>query len=331
MTMWYSTVGGIVTLTLSLLAAPVITEAQQASNIWRIAFLGAESPSTNQHFLDAFRQGLRELGYVEGQNMILEARWAAGSNARFPDLVAELVRLKVHVMLAISTPAAVAAKHGTQTIPIVFIAGDPFGSGLVPSLAQPGGNVTGLSTALAEEFPGKWLELLREAVPNVFQVAVLWNPTNPANARSLTVLQGQAQRLGVTLQPQAVQDPSQFDSVFAMMATERTQGLVVLIDPLTVRYRAQIVDLAAKNRLPAMYGFREFVEAGGLLAYGPNVAELCRRATTYVDKILKGTKPGDLPVEQPTKIELVINLKTAKVLGITMPPSLLLLANEVIQ
>jgi putative ABC transport system substrate-binding protein len=331
MTMWCSTVGCIVTLTLSLLAAPLITEAQQASNMWRIAFLGAESPSTNQHFLDAFRQGLRELGYVESQNITLEARWAAGSNERFPDLVAELVRLKVHVMLALSTPAAVAAKHGTPTIPIVFIAGDPFGSGLVASLARPGGNVTGLSLALAEEFPGKWLELLREAVPHVLQVAVLWNPTNPANARSLTALQVQAQRLGVTLHPQAVQDPSQFDRVFAAMAAERAQGLVVFTDPLMVRYRAQIVDLAAKNRLPTMYGFREFVEAGGLMAYGSNVADMCRRATTYVDKILKGTKPGDLPVEQATKFELVINLKTAKALGITMPPHLLVLADEVIQ
>ena len=324
-------VGLVATLALGFLWVPLAAKAQPASQLWRIAFLGAESPATGHHFLDAFRQGLRDLGYVDGQNITIEARWAEGRNERFPDLVAEVVRLKVHVMLAISTPAALAAKQGTQTIPIVFIAGQPFGSGIVASFRRPGGNMTGLSLALGEEFAGKWLELLREAMPSASQVAVLWNPANPVNVEYLKTLQGSAQRLGVMLQPQGVQDPSQFDSAFAAMATARAQALIVFADPLTVRYRDQIVALAAKDRLPAIYGFREFVDAGGLMAYGSNVSYICRRAAAYVDKILKGAKPGDLPVEQPTQFELVLNLKTAKVLGLTLSPSLLFQADEVIR
>jgi len=324
-------VGLVVTLALGLLWAPLVVEAQQASHLWRIAFLGAESPATSWHFLDAFRQGLGDLGYVEGQNIMIADRWAEGRNERFPDLVAELVRLKVHVMLAMSTPAALAAKQGTQTIPIVFIASEPFGSGIVASLARPGGNMTGLSLALSEEFAGKWLELLRAAIPHASQVAILWNPANPANVEYLKALQGSARRLGVTLQPQGVQDPSQFESAFTAMATARAQALIVFTDPLTVRYRDQIVGLAAKDRLPAMYGFREFADAGGLMAYGSNVPYICRRAAVYVDKLLKGPKPGDLPVEQPTQFELVINLRTAQALGLTMPPSLLFQADEVIR
>jgi putative tryptophan/tyrosine transport system substrate-binding protein len=321
----------LVALTFSLLVAPLVAKAQPAPHLWRIAFLGAESPATSQHFLDAFRQGLRDLGYVEGQNIAIEPRWAEGRNERFPDLVAELVRLKVDVLLAISTPAALAAKQGTQTTPIVFIASEPFGSGIVASLARPGGNITGLSFAFGEEFAGKWLELLREAIPHASQVGILWNPANPANVGYLKTLQGSAQRLGVTLQPQEVQEPSQFESAFAAMATAQAQALIVFPDPLTVRYRDQVVELAAKGRLPAMYGFREFVDAGGLMAYGSNVSYICRRAAVYVDKILKGAKPGDLPVEQPTKFELVINLKTAQALGLTLPPSLLFQADEVIR
>jgi putative tryptophan/tyrosine transport system substrate-binding protein len=321
----------LITLALGFLVAPLVVEAQPAPQLWRIAFLGAESPATSRHFLDAFRQGLHDLGYVEGQNITIEARWAEGRNERFPDLVAELVRLKVHVMLAMSMPAALAAKNGTQTMPIVFIAADPFGSGLVASLARPGGNLTGLSLALGEEFAGKWLELLQEAMPNASPVAILWNPANPANVGYLNTLQALAQRLGVALQPQGVQDPSQFESAFAAMADARARALIVVTDPLTVRYRSQIVDLAAKYRLPAMYGFREFVDAGGLMAYGSNMPFMCRRAAVYVDKILKGAKPGDLPVEQPTQFELVVNLKTAKALGLTLPTSLLFQADELIR
>jgi putative ABC transport system substrate-binding protein len=321
----------LVTLALGLLVAPLVPEAQPAPHIWRIAFLGAESPATSRHFLDAFRQGLRDLGYVEGQNITIEARWAEGRNERFPNLVAELVRLKVNIILAVSTPAAMAAKQGTHTIPIVFMAGDPFGSGLVGSLAQPGGNMTGLSLVVGEEFAGKWLEMLREPIPNASPVAILWNPANPANVAYLKTLQVSAQRLGVTLEPQGVQDPGQFESAFAAMADARAQALIVFTDPLTVRYRGQIVELAAEGRLPAMYGFREFVDAGGLMAYGSNVPFMCRRAAVYVDKILKGAKPGDLPVEQPSKFELVINLKTAEALGLTIPPTLLFQADEIIR
>jgi putative ABC transport system substrate-binding protein len=318
-------------MALLLLAAPLAAEAQGSIAHTRVAFLGAESASTNQHFLDAFRQGMRELGYVDGQNITLEERWAEGRSERFPELIGELVRLKASVIVTVSQPAALAAKNGTTTIPIVFIAGDPVGSGLVPSLARPGGNLTGLSIFLGDEFSGKWLQLLKEAVPKASRVAVLWNPANPLNAAYLTVLRGVAQKLGVKLQPEEVRDPSQFDNAFASMSAKRAQALVVAIDPLTVRYRGRIAELAAKNRLPAMYGFREFADAGGLMAYGANLPYLCRRAAIYVDKILKGAKPGDLPVEQPTNFELVVNLKTAKALGLTIPPSVLLRADHVIE
>ena len=313
-----------------LLAAPVAVEGQAPIARPRVAFLGAESPSTNQHFFDAFRQGLREHGYVDGQNVTLEERWAEGRNERFPEIIGELIRLKASVIMAISAPAA-AAENATTIIPIVFVTGDPLGSGLIRSFARPGGNLTGLSISLGEEFSGKWLELLKEAVPRTSRVAVLYNPMNPANAAYLAVLRSVAQKRAVKLQPTGVQDPGGFDGAFASISTARAQALVVVIDPLTVRYRGRIAELAAKNRLPAMYGFREFAEAGGLMAYGANVAELCRRAATYVDKILKGAKPGDLPVEQPTKFEFVVNLKTAKALGLTIPQSLLLRADEVIQ
>ena len=321
----------LITLTLGLLVAPLIAEAQQAPRLWRVAFLGAESPATSGHFLDAFRQGLRDLGYREGQTITIEARWAEGRYERFPALVTELVQLNVHVILALSTPAALAAKQGTPTTPVVFIASEPLGSGLVASLAQPGGHLTGIALALGEAFAGKWLELLQEAMPHASPVAILWNPANPANVGYVQTLQDAAQRLGVTLHPEGVQDPRQFASAFTAMATARAQALIVLPDPLTVRYRGQIVELAATHRLPAMYGFQEFVPAGGLMAYGSNMSVMCRRAAIYVDKILKGTKPGDLPVEQFTQFEFVINLKTAQALGLAIPPTLLFQADEIIR
>ena len=315
----------------AVFAAPLVAEAQAPIARPRVAFLGAESPSTNRHFFDAFRQGLRDHGYVDGQNVTLEERWAEGRNERFPEIIGELIRLKASVIMAISAPAAAAAKNATTTVPVVFVTGDPVGSGLIRSFARPGGNLTGLSISLGEEFSGKWLELLKEAVPRISRVAVLYNPTNSANAAYLAVLRSVAQKRGVKLQATGVQDPAGFDRAFASISAERAQALVVVIDPLIVRYRGRIAELAAKNRLPAMYGFREFAEAGGLMAYGANVAELCRRAATYVDKILKGAKPGDLPAEQPTKFELVINLKTAKALGLTIPYTLLGHADEVIE
>ena len=297
----------------------------------RIAFLGAEFASTNQHFSDAFRQGMREHGYVDGQNITLVERWAEGRSERFPELIEELISLKANVILAVSVPAAIAAKTATTAIPIVFIASDPLGSGLVRSLARPGGNLTGFSLFLGDEFSSKWLELLKEAVPNASRVAILWNPVNPASSHYVTVLRDAGEKLGVMLQPQAVSDPDQFDGAFATIVAERAQALIVVVDPLTVRYRERLVELAVKNRLPAMFGFREFIDAGGLIAYGVNVPYLCRRAAVYVDKIIKGANPAELPVEQPTRFELVINLKTAKALGIEIPPMLLARADEVIE
>jgi putative ABC transport system substrate-binding protein len=313
---------------------PLAARAQQAHELIthpRIGFLGAESASTNQHFLEAFRQGLREHGYVDGQNITLVERWAEGRSERFPELIGEMFGLKVNVILVMSVPGALAAKSGTNTIPIVFIASDPLDAGLVPSLARPGGNLTGFSLSLGDEFSSKWLELLKEAVPNASRVAILWNPVNPVSAHYLTVLRSASEKLGILIQPQAITDPDQFKGAFATMVAERAQALVVVVDPLTVRYRELIAELATKNRLPAMYGFREFVEVGGLIAYGVNVPYLCRRAANYVDKIIKGANPGDLPVEQPTAFELVINLKTAKVLGLDIPPTFLARADEVIE
>src|SRR6516225_4703654 len=315
-------------------ALPLTARSQQAErSITRplVAFLGAESASTNEHFFDAFRQGMTEHGYVDGQNVILEQRWAEGRSERFPELVSEVIGLKADVIVAVSLPAAFAAKNATKAIPIVFIAGDPLGSGLVSGLARPGGNLTGFSLSLGDEFSSKWLELLKEAVPSISRVAVLWNPVNPASSHYVTVLRDAAEKLGVTLQPHEVSDPDQFNGAFATMVAERAQALIVVVDPLTVRYRDRLVELAMRNRLPAMYGFREFVDAGGLIAYGVNVPHLCRRAALYMDKIIKGATPAELPVEQPTRFELVINLKTAKALGVEIPPMLLALADEVIE
>ena len=315
-------------------AWPVPSRAQQAQGLItnpRIAFLGAESLSISQHFLDAFRQGLREYGYVDGQNITLEARWADGRSERFPELVDDLIRLKVRAIVVVSVAAALAAKSRTTTIPIVFIASDPLGSGLVPNLGRPGGNLTGFSLFLGDQFSSKWLELLMEAVPNISRVAVLMNPAHPAALGYMKVLQEAAQKLGIELRLQEVEEPSQFDSAFETIIAERAQALVVIVDPLTVRYRGRIVELAKKNELPAMYGFREFADAGGLMAYGVNVPSLCRRSAVYVDKILKGANPADLPVEQPTQFEFVINLKTAKALDLTVSPALLARADEVIE
>ena len=312
-------------------AWPLAARAQQPAKLPTVGFLGAESASTNQHFFDAFRQGMREHGYIDGKNIAFVERWAEGRSERFPELIRELLSLKVNVILAVSVAAALAAKHGTATIPIVFIASDPLGSGLVASLARPAGNLTGFSLFLGDEFSSKWLELLKETVPNASRVAVLWNPTNPASPHYVTVLRAAAEKLGVMLQLQAVNDPDQFEGAFATIVAARAQALVVVVDPLTVRYRGRIVELATTNQLPAMYGFREFVDAGGLIAYGVNVPSLCRRAAIYVDKIIKGATPADLPVEQPTHFELVINLKTAKALGLTVPTSIMLRADEVIE
>jgi ABC-type uncharacterized transport system substrate-binding protein len=314
-----------------LLAAPLAAEAQRAGKVTRIGVLEPTSMALNAANLDAFRQGLRELGYVEGQNFVVEYRSADGRGERFPDLAAELVRLKVDVILTRGTPAVIAAKNATRTIPVVMAAsGDPVLSGVVASLARPGGNVTGLS-AIVGEVSGKRLELLREVIPGVSRIVGLFNMSNPIDALQWKETEIAASSLRVQLQLLDVRKPGDFGRAFDAATKQRAGALVVGVDALTWANRRSIVDLAAKNRLPAIYAAREFVDAGGLIAYGVSYPHLYRRAASFVDKILKGAKPADLPIEQPTEFELVVNLKTAKALGLTIPPSLLGRADEVIQ
>jgi putative tryptophan/tyrosine transport system substrate-binding protein len=312
---------------------PVAAPAQQAAKVARIGFL-ALSLAAAPHADEAFRQGLRELGYVEGSNLVIEYRDAEGKFERLPALAAELVALKVDVIVAPNTIGALAAKEVTRTVPIVFaVAADPVASGLVTSLPRPGGNVTGLSI-LASELVGKCLELLAQAVPGVSRVVVLWTPGVLGERTDKDMLKGAevtGRALGVRLQFVEARSPADFDRAFSDVTRARAGALTVLASHIFVNERRRLVDLAAKNRLPAVYPWREFVDAGGLMAYGPSIADLYRRASTYVDKILKGTKPADLPVEQPTKFELVINLKAAKALGLTIPPSVLARADEVIE
>ena len=316
-----------------IVAAPLAAEAQQAGKVYRIGIL-ANVPLTDSQgarLWGAFIQGLRELGYVEGKNITIEWRFSEGKYERLPELAADLARLKVDVIVAPATQNVAVAKQATGTIPIVMTgSGDPVGSGLVVSLARPGGNVTGLSV-LAPEIVGKQLELLKEIVPKVSRVAVLWNPTNTSHPLLLREAKVAARSLGVQLHILEARGPEEVESAFATMTRERAGALLVPTDGMFLLHRARIAELAAKHRLPAMYGLREFVDAGGLMVYGASLRDSFRRAATYVDKILKGAKPGDLPVEQPTKFELIINLKTAKALGLTIPQSLLLRADEVIQ
>jgi ABC-type uncharacterized transport system substrate-binding protein len=324
-------IGLLVALALNLLLAPLAAEAQSPAKVYRIGLLCLFSPATGESKAESFRQGLRELGYIEGQNIRIESRWAEGHHERLAELAADLVRLEVAVMVTESTPAALAAKQATQTIPIVTAAiGDPVAVGLVASLARPGGNVTGV-TMFASEPSGKQLELLKEAAPQTTLVAVLWNAANPVHIHHLEGIKAAAQSLGLTLQAVAVRTPSDFDRAFEAMASMRPSALITLADGMLLDNRTHIIAFAAKSRLPALFPDREFAETGGLMTYGPNLAANFRRATTYVDKILKGTKPADLPVEQPTKFELVINLKTAQALGLTIPPTLLFRADEVIR
>jgi putative ABC transport system substrate-binding protein len=315
------------------LAAPLATAAAQPpEKVPRVGFLGPRTRSDDAGVTDAFLQGLRELGWVEGKTIVIEYRWAEGRPDRLPDLVTELVRRKVDVIFAGSNAVAVAAKNATGTIPIVMATGgDPVGQGLVATLARPGGNVTGLSFSVGMDIVGKWLELLKEAVPKVRRVAVLSNPANPGHAPAIENVNVAARSVGVQLQHLEARGPSEFDSAFAAMARERAEALLVLLDPFFGFRRARLSELAAKSRLPAMYGSREYPEAGGLMSYGADFRHSYRRSATYVDKILKGAKPADLPIEQPTKFELVINLNTAKALGLTIPPSLLLRADQVIE
>jgi ABC-type uncharacterized transport system substrate-binding protein len=322
----------MVCVALGVLAPPLGGDAQEPGKVPRVGFLGPRSRSDGAPFIDAFLQGLRELGWAEGQNIAIEFRFAEGRLDRLPDLAADLVRLKVDVILATSTPPAAAAKNATRTIPIVMAtSADPVELGLVASLARPGGNVTGLSFSVGLEVVGKGLELLKETVPKVRRVAVLSNPGNPGNTLANEVVKSTARSLGVQLQFLEARGPNEFEAAFAAMARERAGALLVVPDAVFGLHRARLQSLAAKSRLPAMYGLREYAEAGGLMSYAVDLRDSFRRSATYVDKILKGAKPADLPIEQPTTFELVINLKTAKALGLTIPQSMLMRANEVIQ
>ena len=326
-------IGGIV---LGFVAAPRAVDAQQAGNVPRIGYLATGSLETPEarRVVDAFRQGLRERGYVEGQNIVIEYRAADGNIERFPGLAAELVRLKVDVIVAPSVPAARAAQQATTTIPVVApVMGDPVGDGLVTSLARPGGNITGL-TFLGPELVPKRMQLLKEALPGISRVAVLWQPdafSERTTKDMFREMEGAAGAVGVELRFVDVRGADELDRAFSAITAELANALVVFPSPILFNERRRVVDLAAKYRLPSMFGWREGVELGGLISYGARIDDLFRRSATFVDKILKGAKPGDLPVEQPTKFELVINLKTAKTLGLTVPPSVLARADEVIE
>ena len=316
-----------------LLAAPLPAEAQQAAKVYRLGLLGGSPPESpgGRRAWEGFFQGMRELGYVKGQNILVEGRFYGDHTDRLPALAAELVRLNVDVIVAGAAPAPEAAQRATSTIPIVMaIHSDPVGSGLVASLARPGKNVTGLST-LAPELVGKRLQLLKEAIPGISRVAVLSNPTDTTQVLLLREAQVAARSLKVHLQVLEARAPSDFAGAFSAMTKERAGGVIIFTSSMFYAEQSRIAELAAQSRVPAIYGVREYAEAGGLMAYGVNLGESFRRAATYVDKILKGARPADLPAEQPNKFELIINLKTAKALGLTVPPSLLGRADGVVE
>ncbi len=313
---------------LLLLAAPLPAQAQK---VYRIGYLWPADRSSSAPLTEAFLQGLRELGYVEGRNIVIDWRYAEGKLNKLPDLAAELVRLKADLIVAVSPQSVQAAKEATTTVPIVMVAvADPVTYGFVTSLARPGGNVTGMAFLLPE-ISTKRLELLREIMPKLSRVAVLWNASNPYRALDLRVLQAGARAVGVTLLSLEVRGLDDLERAFEAASRERADGLLTLEDPFTVAHRTRIVDLALKHRLPAIYAEQVFIQTGGLMSYGPVLLENFRRGAAIVDKILKGAKPADLPVEQPTRFELVINLKAAKALGLTLPASLLLRADKVIE
>jgi putative ABC transport system substrate-binding protein len=328
-------IGFIITCALGCLCvAPLAPEAQQPKHVHRIGALSGQGTTPGRgSFVEAFLEGMRALGYVEGQHFVLEYRGVEGQHERLPALAAELVQLQPEVIVAQGTPAALAAKDATTTIPIVMVGvGDPVGSGLVASLARPGGNITGLSN-LSTELVRKQLEFLKDVHPTVSRVAVLWNPANPASHLMVRAADVAAQALGVQLHLVEARGrgPDAFDSAFAAMTSAHAGALLVLADNIFFEHRRRLAELAAMSHLPTMHQDGRMVEAGGLISYAASVPDVWRHGATYVDKLLKGAKPADLPVEQPTRFELVINLKTAQALGITMPPSLLLLADEVIQ
>ena len=317
---------------LLLLAAPFTADAQPRGKVYRIGFIATAAPNEMEHLTKAFEEGLRELGYVEGRNIAFERRFAEGKLERLPDLAAELVRLNVDVIVTGANPVIAAVKQATATIPVVMTTSrDPVGSGFVASLARPGGNITGFSSDPTPEVQGKRLELLKEAVPKAVRVALLWNPVPPGAQTYRRMVEDAAGKLGVSVQAVEARARDGFEGAFAAMVRDRADAVVVLPDPVFFAARTQVVALATKHRLPAVFNAREFVEIGGLMSYGPSLADQFRRTAVYVDKILKGAKPGDLPVEQAAKFELAINLKTARALGLTILLPLRLRADHIIE
>jgi putative ABC transport system substrate-binding protein len=317
--------GGVV------VACPFAARAQQPAKVPRIGFLGNSTAALESNLVRAFRDGLRDLGYEEGRSIVIEYRWAEGMYERFPVLIAELVALKVDAIVTAGTPASVAVKNATTTIPLVMVAvGDPVATGLVASLARPGGNITGL-TSMSVEMEGKRLELLREVSPKISHIAVLWNAASPIQVIEEEEVRAAAQVLGMKMLSLGVRTREQIDEALAAIMRERPDALLVLADRLFLHHRTRIMDFAVQERLPGVHAYRELAEAGGLMSYGPSYADMHRRAATYVDKILKGAKPGDLPVERPTKFELVVNLGAARALGLTIPPAVILRADELIE
>ena len=315
-----------------LLVEPLAAAGQQAEKVRRIGYFGQNSAELGRRQIVALRQGLRERGWVEGQNIAIETRFADGRLDRFPALIAELIRLNVDVIVTTSSATTWAAKNATQSIPIVMAASaNAPGEGLVASLANPGGNITGMTFLAGPEIAGKQLQLLKELAPAASRVAVLTNPTNRSHAAFATELKVAARSPGTQLQVLEAPNPDQLDSAFAAMTREHAAALLVLTDSMFLGQQQRMADLAARSRLPALYSQKEFVDAGGLVSYGPSLSEMFHHAATHVDKLLRGAKPADTPVEQPTKFELVINLRTAKALGLTIPKDMLLRADEVIQ
>ena len=316
----------------ALLTLPHATEAQQAGKVPRIGYLAQNNAEMSQGTFAAFREGLREHGWVEGQTIVVETRYAEGKVDQLPALVSELIRFKVDIIVTTSSGTTWAAKNATQSIPIVMGASaNAVGEGLVSSLAHPGGNITGMTFLAGPEIAGKQLQLLKEMAPAASRIAVLTNPTNRSHAAFAREVKVAARSLGAQVQVLEAPNPDQLDSAFAAMTKERAAALLVLTDSMFVGQRRRVVDLAARSRLPALYSQKEFVDDGGLISYGPSLVDMFRRAATHVDKILRGAKPSDMPIEQPTKFELVINLKTANALGITIPQALRLRADELIE
>jgi len=315
---------------LALGVAP-LAWAQTPGKVFRIGFLGNSTAALEANLVGPLREGLRDLGYVEGRNVLIEYRWAEGKYERLPSLIGELVALKVEVIVTAGTPATLAVKKATTSVPLVMVAvGDPVGTGIVPSLSQPGGNITGL-TSISPELDGKRLELLREVIPDISHIAVLWNADSPLQFVGERRTQAAAEVLRMKVLSLGVRNEEGLEKAFSAIVRERPGALLVLADRLFLHHRARIMDFAAKQRLPGVYAYRELVEQGGLMSFGPNYADMHRRAAYFVDRILRGAKPADLPVERPVTFELVINLKAAKALELTIPQSVLIRATEVIQ